>query len=244
MVRGSNKDPFKMQEPSPMKYEGAGSSTLSGAASGAALGTAIAPGIGTAIGGVIGGAIGYFSGQSQADAQDERDEILERQRERAQAEFDRQMQAYQNMEFQTVNPYETMQVDLDAARFQRDQIAREQANTLQALRAGTTGAGAAALATAMSRQAAQKQQRIAAEIGQQEQKIKLAAAEQEAKNQQQRQQFNIGRMETMLGMSMAELTGIDQAALASEQAQLDRQSQLTAAGITTLGNVASSFGGQ
>jgi hypothetical protein len=96
----------------------------------------------------------------------------------------------------------------------------------------------------MSRQAAQKQQRIAAEIGQQEQKIKLAAAEQEAKNQQQRQQFNIGRMETMLGMSMAELTGIDQAALASEQAQLDRQSQLTAAGITTLGNVASSFAGQ
>jgi hypothetical protein len=42
---------------------------------------------------------------------------------------------------------------------------------------------------------------------------------------------------------MAELTGIDQAALASEQAQLDRQSQLTAAGITTLGNVASSFAG-
>jgi len=143
-----------------------------------------------------------------------------------------------------VDPYEAMQVDLDAARFQRDQIAREQANTLQSLRAGTTGAGAAALATAMSRQAAQKQQRIAAEIGQQEQKIKLAAAEQEAKNQQAKQQFNIGRMETMLGMRMAELTGIDQAALASEQSQLDRQSQLTAAGITTLGNVASSFAGQ
>jgi hypothetical protein len=133
-----------------------------------------------------------------------------------------------------------MQVNLEAAQFQRDQIAQEQADTLQALRSGATGAGAAALDTAMSRQAAQKQQAIAADIGQQEQRIQMKAAEQDAANQalmiqqqQAQQQFNIGRMETMLGMDMAKVAGLEQA----EQARRDRNAQLIGAGIGLAGSV-------
>ena len=132
----------------------------------------------------------------------------------AQSDVDRGLADFENFEFQTfapqANPFESMTVNLQAAQFQRDQQAQEKADTLQALRSGATGAGAAALATAMSRQAAQKQQAIAADIGQQEQRIQMKAAEQDAANQaamlqqqQAQQQFNIGRMETMLSMDMA-----------------------------------------
>jgi hypothetical protein len=168
---------------------------------------------------------------------------FETNRDLAQADVDRGLADFENFEFQTfaqTNPFETMQVNLEAAQFQRDQIAQEQADTLQALRSGATGAGAAALATAMSRQAAQKQQAIAADIGQQEQRIQMKAAEQDAANQalmiqqqQAQQQFNIGRMETMLGMDMAKVAGLEQA----EQARRDRNAQLIGAGIGLAGSV-------
>ena len=168
---------------------------------------------------------------------------FETNRDLAQADVDRGLADFENFEFQTfaqTNPFETMQVNLEAAQFQRDQIAQEQADTLQALRSGATGAGAAALATAMSRQAAQKQQAIAADIGQQEQRIQMKAAEQDAANQalmiqqqQAKQQFELSRMETMLGMDMARVAGLEQA----EQARRDRNAQLIGAGIGLAGSV-------
>ncbi len=176
---------------------------------------------------------------------------FETNRDLAQSDVDRGMADFENFEFQTftpetVNPFEDMTVNLQAAEFQRDQQAQEQANTLQALRSGAGGAGAAALATAMSRQAAQKQQAIAADIGQQEQNIKTKAAEQDAANQamlnqamlqqkQAQQQFNIGRMETMLGMDMAKVAGLEQA----EQARKDRNAQLVGAGLGFAGSILS-----
>ncbi len=196
---------------------------------------------------IKGGRISPFKlfGKSQARIR------FEANRDSAQADVDRGMADFENFEFQTfapetVNPYEDMTVNLQAAEFQRDQQAQEQANTLQALRGGAGGAGAAALATAMSRQAAQKQQAIAADIGEQEQNIKMKAADQDAANQamlnqamlqqkQAQQQFNIGRMETMLGMDMAKVTGLEQA----EQARKDRNAQLVGAGIGMVGSVLS-----
>ena len=170
----------------------------------------------------------------------------ETNRDLAQADVDRGLADFENFEFQTfapqANPFESMQVNLQAAQFQRDQQAQEQADTLQALRSGATGAGAAALATAMSRQAAQKQQAIAADIGQQEQRIQMKAAEQDAANQaamlqqqQAQQQFNIGRMETMLSMDMAKVAGIEQ----EEQARRDRNAQILGAGLGFAGGILS-----
>ena len=114
--------------------------------------------------GLVGSAIDYFGNRSaKKDA--------ERKGEAAQREADTRLQAYKDKEF--VNPYENMQnvyedatIDQRAAEFQRDATAQSQADTLEALQAGGgTGAGTAALATAMSRQGAQQAQAAAANIG-------------------------------------------------------------------------------
>mgnify|MGYP003109968089 CR=1 FL=1 len=110
------------------------------------------------------------------------------------------------------------------------------------LQRGVGGAaGAASLATAMSRQAAEKERAIVADIGRQEQEIKQAAAQQEVANQMARQKFELDRMQTMLGIDMAKVTGEQQARLAEEQGRLDRQSQLIGAGVSLLGTLGSSF---
>lgn len=154
----------------------------------------------------------------------------------AEARLEEGMQGYQDFEFQTVNPYETMTVNLQAAEFQREQQAQEQADILQSLRGGS-GIGSAALATSLMRSSTAKQQQIAADIAQQEQEIKMASAQAEIANQQAEQRFDIGRMETMLGMRMAEVTGLEQA----EQARKDRNAQLAGSiigGVTSIASVA------
>ena len=229
MARGSLKDPFKKQEETPMKQVSGQQigSTLGGVA-GTAIGGPIGGMIGSTLGGIIGGA---FGGGQQQDAGP------------SQAELDvqRRMQELEDFQFRTVNPYEDMQVNLQAADFQRSMQAQQQANTLQALRGVGGAAGAASLATAMSRQAAEKERAIAADIGRQEQEIKQASAEQQAANQIAKQKFELDRMQTMLGIDMAKVTGEEQARLAEEQGRLNRQSQLIGAGVSLLGTLGSSF---
>tara|TARA_R100000995_G_scaffold75138_1_gene44406 strand:+ start:506 stop:1114 length:609 start_codon:yes stop_codon:yes gene_type:complete len=150
----------------------------------------------------------------------------------AQGQLDTRMQSYEDFEFETFkpsNPYEDMTVNTQAAEFQRDMQAQAQADTLQALRGAGGSAGAASLATAMSRQAAEKERAISADIGKQEQQIQMKVAQQDAANQammiqqeQARQQFQLDRMGTMMGMDMAKVTGIEQ----KEQARKDRNMQL------------------
>ena len=127
--------------------------------------------------GLIGGAIDYF-GNRKAKKE------AERKGRTAQREADKRLQDYKDKEF--VNPYENMQnvyedatIDQRAAEFQRDAAAQSQADTLESLQAGGgTGAGTAALATAMSRQGAQQAQAAAANIGAQErQNQQMALAE-------------------------------------------------------------------
>lgn len=160
----------------------------------------------------------------------------------AQADVRSRQQAYEDIQFQTFNPYEDMTVNLQAAEFQRQQQAQEQADVLAALRGGAGGAGSAALATSLMRASAQKQQQIAADIGRQEQAIEMAEAQAEIQQQQAKQEFEIGRMETILGMEMAEVTGLQQA----EQARKDRNAQLFGSvlgGITDLATVGLNPGG-
>ena len=139
----------------------------------------------------------------------------------AEADVASRMAAYEQAEFQTVNPYEDLTVNLQAAEFQRQQQAQEQADILAGLQTAAGGAGAASLATAMARQSQAKQQQIAADIGRQEVVIQQAAAQAEMRNQEAKRRFEIGRMETLLGMDMAAVTGEQQARLATQQRKTD-----------------------
>ena len=175
---------------------------------------------------------------------------FETDRDALQDKIDAGLQSYQNFELEefkptTVNPFEDMTVNLQAAEFQRDMQAQQQADALQALRGAGGAAGAASLATAMSRQAAEKERAIAADIGKQEQAIDFASAQQKVANQaiinqaeqaniQARNQLMQERMATILGLDMAKLTGLEQA----EQARKDRNMQLLGAGLGILGSAA------
>ena len=181
----------------------------------------------------------------------------EREIAAAEADVEAGIKAYEDFDFETVNPfrdgsitnpYATMQVNLQAAEFQRQQQEQEQADLLAALSGGAGSAGAAALATSLARVAQQKQQAIAADIGRQEQaigmakagfegQVQMSGAQAEMANLAASQQFNIGRMETMLGIDMAKVTGLQQA----EQARKDRNAQMAAAAIGAVGSVAPSF---
>lgn len=210
MARGTLKSPLKKQEETPMKQV---SGAQIGTAAGAVLGSVI-PGVGTVIGGAVGGVLGglFDSGgkKKQPSGPSAAEKALARRRK-----------AYENMQFQTTNPYEDVTVNLQAAEFQRQQQAQEQADILAGLQTAAGGAGAASLATAMARQSQAKQQQIAADIGQQELVIQQAAARAEIRNQEAKRQFEIGRMETLLGMDMAAITGEQQARLAAQQQKTD-----------------------
>ena len=210
MARGTLKSPLKKQEETPMKQV---SGSAIGTAAGAVLGSVI-PGVGTAIGGAVGGVLGglFDSGgkKKQPSGPSAAEKALARRR-----------RAYENMQFETTNPYEDVTVNLQAAEFQRQQQAQEQADILAGLQTAAGGAGAASLATAMARQSQAKQQQIAADIGKQELAIKQAAAQAEMRNQEAKRRFEIGRMETLLGMDMAAVTGEQQARLAAQQQKTD-----------------------
>ena len=227
MARGSLADPFGNKDESPMKQV---SGAQIGTAGGAILGSII-PGVGTVVGGAVGGVIGGLL--------DKKDEETVGPSQ-AELDVERRLREFEDFQFRTNNPYEDMTVNLQAADYQREMSAQQQADTLQALRGGRGAAGAAALATAMSRQAAEKERAIAADIGRQEQEIQKLEAEQEAKNFLAAQQFELDRMQTMLGIDMAQVTGEEQGRLMQEQGRLDRQTQLIGAGLTTLGNIAGS----
>ena len=224
MARGSLNNPFKKQDESPMKAYG----SQIGSTAGMILGNIIAPGVGGAvgsgIGGMIGGAFDGGRGQSQ-DSQAER-------------EMRARMAQYEQSQFFATNPYEDMTVNLQAAELQRQQIAQEQADILAGLRSTAGASGAAALATSLARSTAEKQRKISAEIGKQEQAIKLSQAQAQAKIDAQRRAFEQQKLETLLGIDMARVTGQEQARVAAEQARMNRSSQLLGAGLGFLGNIA------
>ena len=235
MARGSLADPFGQEQESPMKKV---TGQQIGSTIGGVAGSLIPiPGVGTVLGSALGGGIGGLIGGLFDGGGGQEEPTGPSQ---AELDVERRMREFEDFQFRTNNPYEDMTVNLQAADYQREMSAQQQADTLQALRGGRGAAGAAALATAMSRQAAEKERAIAADIGRQEQEIQKLQAEQEAKNFLATQQFELDRMQTMLGIDMAQVTGEQQGRLMQEQGRLDRQTQLIGAGLTTLGNVASS----
>jgi len=94
-------------------------------------------------------------------------------------DFNKRLGEYESEEY--INPYagmqnvyEDMTIDQRAAEFQQNQLAQQQADTLQSLRGARGSAGAAALASAMSIQGAKQARKTAADIGKQEQLIQKA----------------------------------------------------------------------
>lgn len=209
MAKGKliNKSAFSYQGPTPQSA-GAGSEGFNwkGAAMGSVFGLA---------GALVGG--GVFSRKKPTGPTD------------AEIERDRLMSQYKTQEFQYTNPYEDMTVNLQAAQMQQQGLAQNQANILEQLRGGTSGAGAAALATGLARQAAKSQREISVDIGRQEQNIELQQAQAEAQGQQLKQQFEFDRMQTLLGMSMEEVAAEKQAALAKQQQKSDTFGQIIGA---------------
>jgi len=219
MAKGKliNKSAFSYQGPTPESVGmNDGGFNFGGAALGAAAGFGV---LGMAVGG---GLFGRKKSKGPTNAEIERDRL---------------MAQYKTQEFQYTNPYEDMTVNLQAAQMQQQGLAQNQANILEQLRGGTSGAGAAALATGLARQAAKSQREISVDIGQQEQNIQLQQAQSEAEGQQLKQQFEFDRMQTLLGMSMEEVAAEKQAALAKQQQKSDTFGQIIGA-VGSLAGVA------
>lgn len=83
------------------------------------------------------------------------------------------LEAYKSYEYKNPyegmeNVYEDMRVNTQAAEFQREQLAQQQADVLQGLRGAAGGSGVAALAQSMARAGAVQAQKISADISRQE----------------------------------------------------------------------------
>ena len=165
----------------------------------------------------------------------------------AKGELANRMNAYENMDFK--NPYANMEntmEDLTVNTQQADFMAQQQqqgmANTMGAMQGAAGGSGIAALAQAMSNQQNQNLQQSSASIGLQESQNQMAAAQQGAQIQQleaqgegQVQQMELGRNQTLLGMSQQRLASADAA-----RAQATNQLLSGVAGVAggVLGGVA------
>ena len=172
----------------------------------------------------------------------------------------------------TENKFEDLTVNLKSADYQRQMAEESQAAILQTARASAGGAGAvASIAGLLARQNAQVRQQIAADIGDQEaqnQRLKAQGAEQARQAQMQigRAQMDIdraiaqGAMQAQqfsaegqfrvdraqderealgLGYQAQQLAGDTSAGMA----QMESNQQLLSQGFSSLGSVASAFGG-
>ena len=162
-----------------------------------------------------------------------------REQRRAKQEYEQMMGEYKNFEFQNAyldleNPFEDLRVSTEAAEFQAQQNQQALAQSLDALRSGGGGVGAAALAQSLANVQAQQTQRIAADISRQEvENEKMAAAGQaqiqqlQAQGQMAVQSMEFDRTETLLGMSQQRKAAADAA-----------RQQATASLIGGIGSVA------
>jgi len=185
-----------------------------------------------------------------------------RRERRAKKEYNAQMSAFKNFQFENPyedlentfdgmeNQFEDMRVATQAAEMQFQEQQQGLAQSLEALRGAGGGTGAAAIAQAMAQQQSKNQQQIAAGIEQQERQNELATAQ--AGMEMQRQQAQAGmdmqmaeaagaqavqqqefdRTSTLLGMSQQELAGARQA---RAQATADLAGGLGAIGGAALG---------
>ena len=149
-----------------------------------------------------------------------------------QKKLDKQKAIYRAMEFKNPyenmeNAYEDMTVNQQQAQFQAEQGQQQRANIMRGLRGAAGGSGIAGLAQAMASQGQLQTQQISAQIGMQEsqqQQLKASGAAaadlQERQGEQLLQTMEMDRQSTLLGISMGESAGANQAAMQAQQNQM------------------------
>ena len=164
----------------------------------------------------------------------------------ASRELKQRTDQYENFQFQNFysgleNPYEDLTVNTQAADFAAQQQQQGLANTLDTLRQGGGGLGAAALAQSLAQVQSQNLQQASASIGQQEQANAMAAAQgsmqlqmAEAGGAENVQSQEFGRTETLLGMSQQRKAAADEARQKSSAAFFG--------GVGNLAGAVTSFG--
>ena len=164
-------------------------------------------------------------------------------RQDAQAQVDRQRQAYENiqltdpyanLENRFTNVYEDLTVNQQQAQFEAEQGMQQRANIMQGLRGAAGASGIAGLAQSLARQGQLQTQQISASIGQQEamnQRLMAQGAQrvqegqaavdlQRAQGQAMLQEAETSRAATLLGMDYGALAG---AAAGEQQAYQNQQ---------------------
>ncbi len=177
--------------------------------------------------GLLGSGIKFFGGRKRRKEAEAKQREYEREAARQRAEFEKQLDIYKAEEY--VNPYENMQnvyadmtIDQRAEEFRQQATAQSQADIMErATRGVTSGAGAAALATAMARTGAQQARQTAAIIGKQEQDIQRRQLAEQARIQGLNiaGEEQVRQMERQRTMTLAQIaSGQGQAALQGAQA--------------------------
>ena len=165
-----------------------------------------------------------------------------RAQEAATKELGQRKQAYES--FQFTNPYANMQnafedvaVNQQAAQFQAQQQQQALASTMSGMQQAAGSSGIAALAQSLAQQQAANLQASAASIGQQEQELQMMKARETSRLQQleaggaaQKQEFELGRTETLLDMSAEEKLRADAARQQAKQDLIGGVSEAVGAG--------------
>lgn len=150
-----------------------------------------------------------------------------REERRARSQYNRQMSAFQNFQFDNAfenltNPYEDVENELEdlriatqASEFEAQQQQQGLAQTLDALRGAGGGTGAAAIAQALAQQQSRNQQQIAARIEEQEIANERLAA-------QNAQQLSLTRAGADMNIQQAQAQG----AMAVQDREFDKTGTL------------------
>ena len=184
--------------------------------------------------------------------------IAQRRRSRleAEAEFDERLKAYEESQFQELDPdqfkqenvFEDVTVDTQAQELASEQFRQQQANILDVYRGVAGGSGIAAVAQSLSNQAAKQAKEASANVAQQlAQNKKLRLAEQSRLQEQQRQielnnalgrrQFEADKMATMIGVAGQKVAGANQR-IANFQSVLGQ----VVGGISEIGKTVATLG--
>ena len=135
------------------------------------------------------------------------------------------------------NVYEDMRVNTQAAEFQSQQLAQQQADVLQGLQGAAGSAGVAALAQAMARQGAIQAQKISTDISKQEEARERARLQEESRiqNLQAVGEERVRQQERMRTMNLYQLEA-GRGAIQTQQAGVFGQEAASA-----FGDAASAF---
>ena len=184
--------------------------------------------------------------------------IAERRKQRleAEAEFDKRLKAYEESQFQELDPdqfkqenvFEDVTVDTQAQELASEQFRQQQANILDVYRGVAGGSGIAAVAQSLKNQAAKQAKEASVNVAQQlAQNKKLRLAEQSRLQEQQRQielnnalgrrQFEADKMATMIGVAGQKVAGANQR-IANFQSVLGQ----VVGGISEIGKTVATMG--